>query len=62
MPTFQEITTVIILERKNTGSKLTLKEKIKVELPISGCSVRTSVEKFTGEKFPEWFLLEYQTI
>ena len=62
MPTFQEVTTVIILERKNTGSKLTLKERIMVESPVSGCSVKAAVEKFAGEKYPEWFLLEYQTV
>jgi hypothetical protein len=62
MPPFTEVTTVIILLRENTGSKLSLREKIAIEGSVSGCSVKEGVEKFVRENFEGWNILEYQTI
>lgn len=61
MPPFVEMTIVIVLLRENTNSKLTLREKISVQYPVSSCSVRTSVETFISANFPEWVILEYAT-
>jgi hypothetical protein len=62
MPPFIDVTIVIVLLRENTGSKLTLREKITVEGPITGCSVKEGVERFVRANFSEWIILEYQTV
>jgi phage host-nuclease inhibitor protein Gam len=62
MPSFTDITVVIVLVRENTRSKLSFKEKVTIEGPISGCSVKEGVEKFVIANFENWILLEYQTI
>ena len=62
MPPFTEITTVIILLRENTGSKLSLREKVTIEGPVSGCSVKEGVERFVRANFKGWNILEYQTV
>lgn len=62
MPPFIDVTIVIVLLRENTGSKLTLREKITVEGPIAGCIIKDGVERFVGANFKEWIILEYQTV
>jgi hypothetical protein len=62
MPPFIDVTTVIVLIRENTGSKLSLREKIIIEGSISGCSVKRAVESFVKANFNGWTLIEYQTI
>lgn len=62
MPPYIETVVVIILLRKNTNSKLSLREKINVDHPFSSCNLKGAVENFVNENYEGWTVLEYQSV